>query len=119
MRTLSGLGAGGAIVAIWERIPNYVKLPVAFGLGLLAASELTIDANHALWSGRIFMGQAAQGEAQQADPGKTRADMTAGAPVTGAAALIATQVDQGDADAAISTARPFSAAPAVTARCSS
>lgn len=99
MKSLLGLGSGGAISAIWEKIPAYVKIPVIFGLGVLAASELTIDANHALQSAKIFLGQAAQGEAQAVDPAKTRAAMRTGAPVTGAEALLATQVDQGDADA--------------------
>ena len=66
MKSLLGLGSGGAISAIWEKIPAYVKIPVVFGLGILAASELTIDANHALQSARIFLGQAAQSEAQAA-----------------------------------------------------
>jgi hypothetical protein len=66
---------------------------------MLAASELTIDVNHALQSAKIFLGQAAQGDAQTADPRQVRANMRAGAPVTNAEALLATQVDQGDADA--------------------
>ena len=99
MKSLLGLGSGGAISAIWGKIPAYVKIPVVFGLGVLAASELTIDANHALQSARIFLGQAAQSEAQAVDPAKTRAAMRTGAPVTGAEALLATQVDQSDADA--------------------
>ena len=101
MKSLLGLGSGGAISAIWGKIPAYVKIPVIFGLGVLAASELTIDANHALQSARIFLGQAAQSEAQAVDPAKTRAAMRTGGPepVTGAEALLATQVDQGDADA--------------------
>jgi hypothetical protein len=99
MKSLLGLGSGGAISAIWEKIPGYVKIPAIFGVGVLAASELTIDANHALQSARIFLGQAAQSEAQAVDPAKTRAAMRTGAPVTGAEALLATQVDQGDADA--------------------
>ncbi len=99
MKSLLGLGAGGAISALWEKIPAYVKIPAIFGAGILAASELTIDANHALQSARIFLGQAAQSEAQAVDPIKTRAAMRTGAPVTGAEAVLATQVDQGDADA--------------------
>ena len=99
MKSILGLGAGGAISAIWEKIPAYVKVPAIFGAGILAASELTIDANHALQSARIFLGQAAQSAAQAVDPAKTRAAMRTGAPVTGAEALLATQVDQGDADA--------------------
>ena len=99
MKSILGLGAGGAISAIWEKIPAYVKVPAIFGAGILAASELTIDANHALQSARIFLGQAAQSAAQAVDPAKTRAAMRTGAPVTGAEELLATQVDQGDADA--------------------
>lgn len=99
MKSLLGLGAGGTISAIWEKIPGYVKIPAIFGAGILAASELTIDANHALQSAKIFLGQAAQGEAQTADPRQTRVNMKSGVAVTGAEALLATQVDQGDADA--------------------
>ena len=84
MKSILGLGTGGAISAIWEKIPGYVKVPAIFGIGVLAASELTIDANHALQSARIFLGQAAQSEAQAVDPAKTRAAMRTGAPVTGA-----------------------------------
>ena len=93
------LGSGGAITAIWQKIPAYVKVPAIFGAGVLAASELTVDVNHALQSAKLFLGQAAQSEAQAVDPATTRAAMRAGAPVTGAAALLETQVDQGDADA--------------------
>ena len=99
MKSLLGLGSGGVIATLWSRIPAYIKIPAIFGAGVLAASELTIDANHALQSAKIFLGQAAQGEAQAVDPAKTRAAMRSGAPVTGAEALLATQVDQGDADA--------------------
>ncbi len=99
MKSLLGLGSGGAISSLWEKIPAYVKIPLIFGAGVLAASELTIDANHALQSAKIFLGQAAQSAAQAVDPAKTRAAMRTGAPVTGAEALLATQVDQGDADA--------------------
>ena len=66
---------------------------------MVGAAELNIDVNHAIQSVKIFGGQGAQGEAQMIDPIKTRADMRAGMPVTGAAALVATQVDQGDAEA--------------------
>ena len=44
MKSLLGLGSGGAISSLWEKIPAYVKIPVIFGAGVLAASELTIDA---------------------------------------------------------------------------
>lgn len=99
MKSLLGLGSGGAITAIWQKIPAFIKVPAIFGAGVLAASELTVDVNHALQSAKLFIGQAAQSEAQAVDPATTRAAMRAGAPVTGAEALLETQVDQGDADA--------------------
>jgi len=99
MKSLPGLGSGVVVATLWLRIPAYVKIPAIFGAGVLAASELTIDVNHALQSAKIFLCRAVQSEARAADPAKTRAAMKAGVPVTGAEALLATQVDQGDADA--------------------
>jgi hypothetical protein len=99
MKTVSGLFGGGTIIGVWEKIPAIIKYPLVFGIAVVGVAELNIDVNHALRSTQIFGGQGAQGEAQMIDPVKTRADMKAGTPVTGASALLATQVDQGDADA--------------------
>jgi hypothetical protein len=99
MKTVIGLGSGGAFTTFWGKLPALIRYPVVFGIGALAVAELNIDVNHAWFAPRIFGGQAVQGDAQAADPLKTREDMRAGLPVTGAAALIATQVGVGDADA--------------------
>jgi hypothetical protein len=99
MKSLLGLGSGGAFTSFWEKLPALVRYPVIFGLGIYSAAELGIDFNHALNAPQIFGGQAAQGDAQIANPLKTRDDMKAGLPVTGAAALVATQVGVGNADA--------------------
>jgi hypothetical protein len=99
MKTVSQLAGGGAILPIWRRIPWLVRFPFVFGLGVVAASELNIDLNRSLRSLPIFGGKAAEGQAQIDDPTRTRKDMAARKPVTGADALVATQVDEGDADA--------------------
>ena len=99
MKTVSGMFGGGALIALWEKLPWFVRYPLVGGLMTLGASELNIDVNHALRAPQIFGGQAAQGEAQMVDPTKTRADQKAGIPVSGARALLETQVHQGDAEA--------------------
>jgi len=99
MKTLISLAGGGSVLNIWKRIPASVKVPAIFGLGVLAAAELNIDANHSWFSNRIFGGQAAQGEAQVVDPAATRKAIAAGQPVTGAEATLAAQYQGLDADA--------------------
>jgi TolA-binding protein len=99
MKSLLGLGTGGAVVAIWEKLPWFVRYPLVGGLMMVGAAELNIDVNHALRAPQIYGGEAAKGDAQVVDPAKTLASMKTGAPVTGAAALLATQVGVGDADA--------------------
>jgi hypothetical protein len=98
MKTISGL-FGGGFLGIWQGLPWFIRYPLVGGLMMVGAAELNIDINHAIRAPQIFGGEAAKGDAQVIDPVKTRADMMAGAPVTGAAALIATQVGVGDADA--------------------
>lgn len=105
MKTVAQLGGGGALLPIWRRIPWWVKAPVAFGLGVVAAAELNLDVNRSLRAPEIFSGKAAEGQAQMDDPTQTRKDMAARKPVTGADALVATQVDEGDAEAKSSQAK--------------
>lgn len=105
MKTASQLAGGGAVLPIWRRIPWWVRFPTVFGLGLFAAAELNLDLNHALFAPQIFGGKAAEGQAQMDDPTRTRKDMAARKPVTGADALVATQVDEGAADAKSSQAK--------------
>jgi hypothetical protein len=100
MRSLIGLlSNGGAVANIWQRVPLLIKAPVVVGLLLLAGAELTRDVNQALRSGRVTEGEAVKGDAQSADPNKTRADVAAGKPVSGAERTIAAQLAGLDADA--------------------
>ncbi len=99
MKTVSQLAGGGAGLPLWRRLPGMVKWPVVFGLGIFAAAELNLDLNRSLRAPQIFGGEAAKGQAQMDDPMQTRKDMAARRPVTGADALVATQVDVGDAEA--------------------
>ena len=99
MKSLLGLAGGGSLATLWGKIPAIIKVPVIFGAGILAASELNIDANHSWFSNKIFGGQAAQGNAQIVDPVDTRKDMNAGHQVSGADRMIAVQYEAGDADA--------------------
>jgi len=99
MRSLITLAGAGAAGALWSSLPRVGKVLVAVGLGTLATIELTKDGNEAWFSGSIFGGQGAQGDAQIVDPKKTEADMKAGKPVTGAAATTAMQVEGLAADA--------------------
>ncbi len=103
MKSLLSLAGGGSLVNLWKQIPAIVKIPVIFGAGVLASSELNIDANHAWFSSRIFGGQAAQGQAQIVDPADTRKAVLAGKPVSGAERMIEVQVEAGDADARTKT----------------
>jgi hypothetical protein len=99
MKVLLGLGSNGAAVAIWRLIPAIVKYPIIFGLGVLCMAEVNSELNQSLRAPQIVGGEAAKGQAQIDDPVKTRDDMDAGLPVTGAGALIAVKVAQGDAGA--------------------
>jgi len=103
MKTLINLAGGGSVLNIWKRIPASVKVPAIFGLGVLAAAELNLDANHSWFSNRIFGGQAAQGEAQMVDPADTRKAVAEGKHVSGAERMIEVQVSAGDADARTKT----------------
>ena len=91
MKTLIGLGAGGAALAYWRSLPPIAKVPVVFGLGMLAASELNTDLNQSWFSSQIFAGQGADGAAKVANPVATLKAIDAGQPVTTAAATAAAQ----------------------------
>lgn len=99
MKSFVNLGAGGAFVAILKSIPAFVKVPVIAGAVMLAAIELNKDANKSWFSGHIFGGQAADGEAKSADPVDARNAMNAGKKVSGAERLVTVQYEAGDADA--------------------
>lgn len=99
MKTVAQMAGGGAILPIWRRIPWWVRFPLVFGIGVYAAAELNLDLNRSLRSAQIFGGKAAEGQAQIDDPTQTRKQMAAHKPVSGADALVATQVDEGAAEA--------------------
>jgi hypothetical protein len=100
MKSLIPLVAGGAAGMMWNVLPRWVKIPAVVGLVALAAIELNKDANESWFSSAIFGGQAAEGEAKTVDPLlKTEADAAAGKPVSGAARMMAKQVEQAGADA--------------------
>ena len=99
MKSLLTLFGGGAIINVLKRTPATIKFPLFFGAGMFAMAELNHEVNHSWFSAQIFGGQAAQGVAQIADPIKTRQDIQAGLPVTGAASLVAVQYESGAADA--------------------
>ena len=99
MKTLLGLMGGGAIVTVWRLIPAIVKVPAIFGAGMLAAADLNKDINESWVSGRIFGGQAAEGDAKVTDPGKTLKQYRAGLPVPGAAAAVGVEIAGKNADA--------------------
>jgi hypothetical protein len=99
MRILLGLGSNGAALAIWRLIPAIVKYPIIFGLGVLCMAEINSELNQSLRAPQIVGGEAAKGQAQIDDPTQTRDDLDAGLPVTGADALVAVKVAQGDAGA--------------------
>jgi hypothetical protein len=99
MKSLLPLAAGGAGVAMWSPLPKWIKLLVGGGLIALASIELVKDGNEAWFSGSIFGGQAAQGDAQAANPRKVEADLAAGRPTTNAAATATAQFEGLAADA--------------------
>ena len=99
MKTLIGLGAGGAIVTVVRMLPAWIKLPALVGAGLLAASELNTELNQSRFSSQIFAGQGAEGAAKAADPAATQKAIATGQPVTGAAAMLAAQIQGTSADA--------------------
>ena len=99
MKSLIPLVAGGAAGMMWNVLPRWVKVPAVVGLVALAALELNKDANKSWFSSSIFGGQAAEGESKTVDPLKTEADAKAGKPVSGAARMMAKQVEGLGADA--------------------
>jgi len=74
---------------VWHTLPRWAQLLVAGGLLALATVELTKDGNEAWFSGSIFGGQAAQGDAQAANPRKVEADLAAGRTTNAAATATA------------------------------
>lgn len=99
MRILLGFGSGGAAIPIWRMIPAVVKYPLVFGLGVMCMAEINSEVNQSLQAPQIAGGEAAKGRAQIDDPVATEQDLDAGLPVTGAKALVAVKVAQGDAGA--------------------
>jgi hypothetical protein len=99
MRSLIALAGAGAAGALWSSLPRGGKVLVAGGLIALATVELTKDGNEAWFSSSIFGGQAAQGDAQAANPRKVEADLAAGKPTTNAAATATAQFEGLAADA--------------------
>jgi hypothetical protein len=99
MKSLLPLAAGGAAGMMWNVLPRWVKIPAVAGLIALAVIELNKDANESWFSSAIFGGQASEGEAKSVDPLKTEADAKAGKPVSGAARMMAKQVEGLAADA--------------------
>jgi len=99
MKSLLPLAAGGAGVALWTPLPRWIKLLAGAGLISLGTIELVKDGNEAFYSGSIYGGQAAQGDAQAANPRKVEADLAAGKPTTNAAATAAAQFEGLAADA--------------------
>ena len=95
------MASGGAAVAgaLWVKLPNWAKVVSVAGLVTLGTLELNKDANESWFSSAIFGGQAAEGEAKTVDPLKTEADAAAGKPVSGAARMMAKQVEATGADA--------------------
>jgi|SRR5579872_1856181 len=58
MKTLSGLGAGGAVLVIWKSIPTWAKIVLISGIAVVTVAEIVIDLNHAGNAPQMFQGQA-------------------------------------------------------------
>ena len=91
MRSLIPIAGAAGAGMLWGALPRWVKIPVAFALGLVAIVEINKDSNESWFSSAIFAGQASEGESKTVDPFlKTEADAAAGKPVSGAALMMAT-----------------------------
>jgi hypothetical protein len=99
MRSLLPLAAAGGAGMLWGALPRWVKIPAVVGLVALGAIELNKDTNESWFSSAIYSGQASEGESKSVDPRKTEADAAAGKPVSGAALMMAKQVEGLGADA--------------------
>ena len=99
MRSLIPLAAAGGAGMFFQALPRWVKIPAVVGLVALAAIEITKDGSEAFNAAAIFGGQGEEGAAKMADPLKTEADAAAGKPVSGAARMMAKQVEATGADA--------------------
>jgi hypothetical protein len=104
MNTLGQLGGGGAVVGIWSRLWTVFKFGIGAGLVIVTVAETYIIVTDAAYVRQIKGGEAAQGTAQTADPGRTIRQYRAGMPVTGADALVGVEVAGKDAGARKDTA---------------
>jgi hypothetical protein len=95
---IAGAGVAGAAVT-WGALPRWAKGLAGAGLITLGTIELVKDGNESWFSGSIFGGQAAQGDAQAANPRKVEADLATGRPTTNAAATASAQFESLAADA--------------------
>jgi hypothetical protein len=94
MKSVIPLVAGGAGLMVWAALPRWAQVLAAGGIIALGVIELTKDGNEAYFSGSIFGGQAALGDAQSAIVAKVEDDLAAKRPVTNATAA-ATATYQG------------------------
>jgi hypothetical protein len=86
MRSVISLVGGGA-AAVWKSIPTVIKVPFLMGVAVLAGAELNKDVNESWRSGRIFEGQASQGDAQAVDVQTALSASRAGRAIPAASAV--------------------------------
>jgi hypothetical protein len=86
MKDVIPLMAGGAGLMVWAALPRWAQILAAGGIIALGVIGLTRDGNEAFYSGSIFGGQAALGDAQTSIVAKVEADLAAKKPVTNATA---------------------------------
>lgn len=99
MKSVIPLVAGGAGLMVWAALPRWAQILAAGGIITLGVIELTKDGNEAFYSGSIFGGQAAQGDAQAALVAKVEEDLAAKRPVTNATAAATATYEGLQADA--------------------
>ena len=99
MRTFMMMLGGGVGVMVWPKLPLVAKVGITVGVISLAAIELNKDYWESFYSSAVTGGQAAQGDAQAANPRKVEADLAAGKPTTNAAATATAQFEGLAADA--------------------
>jgi hypothetical protein len=98
MRSVISLVGGGA-AAVLQKIPTLIKIPFLLGVAALGGAELNKDINESWRSGRIFEGQASQGDAQAVDVQTALSASRAGQPIPAASALQAETFAKAQAEA--------------------
>lgn len=99
MDTISRMGSGGVIIAVWKNLPGALKFLIAAGIGAVTAAEIVIKVNVASYIAQVEAGKAAQGQGQISDPHVSLDRYHDRRPVSSSEALTGAEVAEKDGSA--------------------